>query len=567
MRGGRRQTVSFGSTGPPGPSRRRAIRNGGCMRRFTRSSDTHEGTHRGTCAARTGFGELPRQCYWGRIAAVLLALLALAATGLAEPTDDKHTPAIDFDLPVYYDSLENGLKVLIVPDTNVAVVSCRLYYFVGSMYEGPGTSGLSHMFEHMMFKGTKTLGTTNYRKEVPYMRQIDSLVAEAQEIEDRNTEAARKQLQDIRKRIGALLQQQREYIRKDELWNIYQSNGGTHLNAWTGDDMTAYIVTLPKNKLELFYWIESDRMANPVLREFYSERDVVTEERRMRYENRPVNRYWERLMGLFYIAHPYRIPTIGWMSDIRAYTREKLSSHVARYYTPDNALIVLAGNVDTTQAMKSIQRYFGHIPPASKPKQEVVTREPAPIGQTRFVVHDEAEPRIDIFFHTPGYPHDDLYRLDIAEGVLNGRSGRLYKRLVLDEQLCTDAGAGNSFRLHDGYFHVWATLNGDASPDTVERILFEELEKLAAAPPSEREMLRIKNTIKMSFVSGLTSLEGLSDRLAWFERLGGWRDLLDYPNRINAVEPSSVPDAAGQYFERRHATIGWLLPPSSETES
>lgn len=502
---------------------------------------------------------------------ILAVMLLLAAFALARQCPAEEAPkaqsVIDFDLPVYYDTLENGLRVLIVPDTNVAVVSCRLYYFVGSMYEGPGTSGLSHMFEHMMFKGTKTLGTTNYRKEIPYMKRIDSLVAEIQTIEDRDTDNARIRIRELREQIASLLQEQRQYIRKDELWNIYQSNGGTHLNAWTADDMTAYIVTLPKNKVELFYWIESDRMANPVLREFYSERDVVTEERRMRYENRPVNRYWERLMGLFYIAHPYRIPTIGWMSDIRAYTREKLESHVRRYYTPDNAVIVLAGNVDTTKAMADIHKYFGRIPPAPAPKQEVVTREPEPIGQTRFVVRDEAEPRIDLFFHTPGYPHDDLYRLDIAEGVLNGRSGRLYKRLVLDEQLCTDAGAGNSFRLHDGYFHVWATLNGDASPDTVERILFEELEKLAAAPPSEREMLRIKNSIKKSFVSGLTSLEGLSDRLAWFERLGDWRGLLAYPNEINAVEPTSVPDAAGRYFERDRATIGWLLPPENDTKS
>ncbi len=496
----------------------------------------------------------------------LLAVLAQVRPGLAEAAPNTE-PAINFDLPVHYDTLDNGLRVLIVPDTNVAVVSCRLYYFVGSMYEGPGTSGLSHMFEHMMFKGTKTLGTTNYRKEIPYMERIDSLMAEIQGIEDRETDSARARIQSMRERIGSLLRQQRRYIRKDELWNTYQSNGGTHLNAWTGDDMTAYIVTLPKNKVELFYWIESDRMSDPVLREFYSEREVVTEERRMRYENRPVNRYWERLLGLFYIAHPYRLPTIGWMSDIRAYTREKLEKHVRRFYTPDNAVIVLVGNVDTTETMKDIRTYFGRIPPAPTPKQEVVTREPPPIGQTRFVVHDEAEPRIDLFFHTPGYPHGDLYRLDIAEGVLNGRSGRLYKRLVLDEQLCTDAGAGNSFRLHDGYFHVWATLNGDAPPDTVEQILFEELEKLAAEPPTDREMVRIKNSIKKSFVSGLTSLEGLSDRLAWFERLGNWRDLFDYPTRINAVEPSSVPDAAGRYFRRRHATVGWLLPADSDTES
>jgi predicted Zn-dependent peptidase len=469
--------------------------------------------------------------------------------------------ASDIQIPIHYDSLDNGLKCIIVPDTTVAVVSCRLYYFVGSMYEGPGTSGLSHMFEHMMFKGTKKLGTKDYTAEVPLMERIDSIDARIQQLRQQGVEERDERIVSMRKQIAELLNTQRSYMVKDEIWSTYQRNGGTHLNAWTGDDMTAYIVTLPTNKVELFYWIESDRMRDPVLREFQSEREVVTEERRMRYENRPVNRYWERLAALFYIAHPYRIPTIGWMSDIRSYTREKLYDHVRRYYTPDNAVIVLAGNVDPEQAMRDIERYFGDIPPADPPKEPVVTREPPAIGTTRFTVHDEAEPRIDILFQTPGYPDDDLYRLDVLEGVLNGRSGRLYKRLVLDEDLCTDAGAGNAVRLHNGYFHVWATVKNGSDPDTVEKILFEELNRLAQQPPTPREIERIKNNIRMSFASGLSSLEGLSDRLAWFERLRNWRDLFTYPEQIEAVVPDSVPPTAAEYFRADRATIGALLPP------
>jgi predicted Zn-dependent peptidase len=469
-------------------------------------------------------------------------------------------------VPVHYDTLENGLRTIIVPDTNVAVVSCRLYYFVGSMYEGPGTSGLSHMFEHMMFKGTKRLGTRNYRKEVPYMNKIDSIDARIQQLRQKGAKESDPRILSMREQIAELLSEQRELIIKDEIWDIYQRNGGTHLNAWTGDDMTAYIVTLPTNKVELFYWIESDRMRNPVLREFQSEREVVTEERRMRYENRPLNRYWERLSALFYVAHPYRIPTIGWMSDIRGYTRSKLYEHVRRYYTPDNAVVVMTGNVAPKEAMRDIRRYFGDIPRATPRKKPVVTREPPPIGQTRFTVRDNAEPRIDMLFHTPGYPNEDLYRLDVIEGVLNGRSGRLYKRVVLDEGLCTDAGAGNVIRLHDGYFHVWATLKKGTNPDSVEAILFEELNKLSQQAPTSREIERIKNNIRMLFTSGLASLEGLSDRLAWFERLRSWRDLFEYPKRIAEVSPDSVPASAGHYFRPELGTIGTLLPPSDKEQ-
>lgn len=234
--------------------------------------------------------------------------------------------AFDIQIPVHYDTLKNGLRVIVVPDTNVAVVSCRLYYFVGSMYEGPGTTGLSHMYEHMMFKGTKTLGTKNYSKEVSIMKSIDSLEHIINsELVNGKTESD-SSVQQMQGKIFKLLEKQRAFIKKDEIWELYQNNGGTQLNAWTADDMTAYIVTLPKNKVDLFFWIESDRMKSPVLREFYSEREVVTEERRMRYDNKPVNRYWERLNAIFYVAHPYRQPTIGWMSDIRSYTRKKWSN-------------------------------------------------------------------------------------------------------------------------------------------------------------------------------------------------------------------------------------------------
>ncbi|MBN1577621.1 MAG: insulinase family protein [Chitinispirillaceae bacterium] len=482
---------------------------------------------------------------------LILLITLLSLTPLA---------ADDFQLPVTYDTLKNGLRVIIVPDTNVAIVSCRLYYFVGSMYEGPGTSGLSHMFEHMMFKGTKRLGTSDYRKEVPIMRKIDSLetgIAAIQQKNEGNSDSLNRVLHD---QVMALLDKQRKLIKKDEIWELYQNNGGTRLNAWTADDMTAYIVTLPRNKVELFYWIESDRMREPVLREFYSEREVVTEERRMRYDNRPIGKYWERLNTLFYIAHPYRLPTIGWASDIQAYTRRKLEEHVKRFYTPDNALIVLVGNIDPKAARKNIERYFGSIPRAKVPKAEVVTREPQPIGTTRFTVRDDGEPRLDMIFHVPGYPDDALYKLDIVEGIFSGRSGRLYRRLVDKEGLCTDAGAGNNIRLHNGEFHIWAELKNDTDPAKVEAIIREELKKISKKRPTEKEIMRIGNEIRMSFISGLKSLEGLSDRLAWFERLRSWKDLLSYPAMIAAVKPEEIPRVASVYLNPDLATIGLLLP-------
>jgi predicted Zn-dependent peptidase len=479
----------------------------------------------------------------------------------------SNTFAIDIQIPVHYDTLKNGLRVIVVPDTNVAVVSCRLYYFVGSMYEGPGTTGLSHMYEHMMFKGTKILGTKNYSKEVPIMKSIDSIEhLVTLEIAKGKTESDTS-VQILQTEILQLTEKQRKYIKKDEIWELYQNNGGTELNAWTGDDMTAYIVTLPKNKINLFYWIESDRMRNPVLREFYSERDVVTEERRMRIDNKPLNNYYERLNAIFYVAHPYRLPTIGWMSDIRSFTREKMEQHVHRFYTPDNAVLVLVGNIDPKKALQKVNQYFGSIPRANKPKEEVVTREPQPIGVTRFTVHDNATPRIDLLFHTPGYPNPDLYKLDIVEGIFSGQTGRLYKKLVNESGLCVNAGAGNDTRLQNGDFSIWAEMKNGTNPDTVEKIILEEIGKISAVPPTKIEMERITNEIRMSFVSGLNSLEGLSDRLASYERLGSWKDMLSYPEKIAAIKPEEIPAIAKKYLDPSKMTLGRLLSKDNQVPS
>jgi predicted Zn-dependent peptidase len=467
--------------------------------------------------------------------------------------------AYDINVPVNYDTLQNGLKIIVVQDTNVAVVSCRLYYFVGSMNEGFGSSGLSHMYEHMMFKGTKRLGTIDLKKESYWIAKIDSVDKILFNLKNRGVSDTDSVRVSLRKEILSYTDKQRQFMKKDELWELYMGNGATHLNGWTADDMTAYIVTLPKNKVELFYWLESDRMANPVFREFYNERDVVLEERRMRYENQPANRFYEMLNAYFYVAHPYRLPTIGWKSDIVNFTIQDLTQHVKEYYTPDNALIVLVGNIDPKKAVAEIRQYFGPIPRTAIPRHEVVTREPNPIGETRFTVRDDAEPMIDIMFHTPGYDNNDLYVLDVLESILSGRGGRLYSRLVNREELCTGAEAGNAFRLHNGYFEISATLKKNTDPAKVEKILREEISFLAKKPPSVREMERIKNNIRMSFVSNLKSLEGISDRLAFFERLGSWKGMLAYPDKIAAVKAEDVPAIVAKYLDFDKATVGLLL--------
>ena len=462
-----------------------------------------------------------------------------------------------FELPVFDTTLSNGLEVLVVPDSQVAVVSCRLYYKMGSYYEGPGVTGLSHLYEHMMFKGTKRLGTKNYKAEVPFMHRIDSIDNMIVERKSKGYNEEDSLIQDWRKDIFAILDSQRAYIKKDEIWSLYAKNGATGLNAWTGDDLTAYIVTLPANKSELFFNIESDRMENLVLREFYSERDVVTEERRMRYDNKPSGTYYERLMATFYVASPYRLPTVGWYSDIRNYTRAKLEDHIHKYYRPDNAILILSGNITPQKAYQLAVKYFGHIKNPETSIPQVVTREPKPVGVTRFTQMSEGTPRIDIMFHTPGYPDSALYALDVLENLFSGTSGRLYKKLVEEDGLCVNAGAGNTWQVGDGNFHIWATLKEGVDPKKVEDIILNEIKFASENEPTKNELEMIKNRLTYNYYEGLTNLEGISDQLAFFWKLGDWMKMFTYVDDINTVK--STTWAVKKYLNPKYRTVGVLI--------
>jgi len=459
---------------------------------------------------------------------------------------------------VYEEILPNKLKLLVVSDTSVPDVSCRLYYFAGSMFESYSNTGLSHFYEHLMFKGTKRLGTTNYQAEIPIMNAIDSVDNAILSLTRRGVSQSGEQILQLKNRLNDLQNEHRKYIIKDEIWSLYEKNGATGLNAWTSDDITAYVVSLPANKVELFANIEADRMQNLVLREFVSERDVVYEERRMRYENRPVNNYLMILEAMFYSAHPYRNPTIGWASDIENYSSAALKSHIAKFYRPDNAVIVLAGNITPKSASTLVNKYFAQIENPSGDLDEVKTREPKPIGEKRFIVREKnAEPRLDIWFHTPGYPDSSLFALEIVENMLSGNSGILYKRLVEREKLCVSAGASNYWRHHNSKFSVYATLKAGVSHEKVEKIILEEIEKLTKEEPNPDELLRVKNTLKLHNLEKFKDLEAFSDELAFFAKFGDWRGLFEYKDRV--AEIKSTKDVVKKYLDPNFRTAGWLV--------
>ena len=470
------------------------------------------------------------------------------------------TSAFASDLPVHKEVLPNGLTVLLYENRQSPTVACRLFYATGSVHEAPGHSGLAHMLEHMLFKGTKKVGITDSIADAQLLARQDSLQALIRQAKRHGDTTFIAQWQT---QHDSLLQVHRQLFIKDELWTTYQEAGGTGLNAFTSDLMTAYFVTLPKNKVELFLWLESDRMQNAVLREFYPERDVVREERRMRYDDRPTGRYNETLESMIYEAFPYRIPTIGWPSDIENFTREQAEEHYRKYYKPRNAILVFAGDFQTKDLMAAVHEYFGSIP-SGEAFPPLTIQEPEQVGEKRFTVwRNDAHPMFDLVFKTPAVGHSDLYALDIAEGVLNGRSGRLYQRLVEQEQLCVSVSASNRPNKYLSTFSVSAILRPGADPAKVESVVWEELKRLQTEPISPRDFQKVRNNAYASQVRSLTDMENVATYLAWYEMFGSYRIFLEWAQQLDQVQATQVQSAANLYFKRKNATIGLLLP---ETE-
>jgi predicted Zn-dependent peptidase len=463
------------------------------------------------------------------------------------------------------------MTVILYPSKQAPTVACRLFYVTGSVHERPGNTGIAHLLEHMLFKGTRKTGT---RDSVADAR-IDARIAAVMDTLDADHASASSgsatrdvaRVARLRATHDSLLAEQRKLIIPYELWEAYEKAGGTGLNAFTSDLMTAYIVSLPRERVELFLWLEADRMQHAVLREFYPERDVVSEERRMRVEDRPTGRYWESLVGVFYEAHPYRLPTIGYPSDIRYLTRRQAEEHYRKYYKPNNAILVLAGDLDTNTVLADIERYFGPIPRGEN-FPPVVTAEPAPAGEKRLTVRRaDAAPRLDIMFHTPGFPHDDLFALDVLEGVLSGKSGRLHKKLVTDLKLATSASAGNGVDRYTSSFHVAVGLDGKPHIATIEAAVWEVLEELTRVPVTERELQRARNQVAARTVRSVENMEELATELAYWEMRGaaqgpgGWSHVNRFPAGVQAVTAAQVQAAAARYFKRDAATVGVIVPP------
>ena len=269
-------------------------------------------------------------------------------------------------------TLRNGLKVLLMERHQSPTISCYIRFKAGSVDEMSGKTGTAHLLEHMLFKGTRTLGTTDYQAERKILEQIDR-TGEQLDAELQRASARPDQVDALKKRLAQLQQEHRKFVVKDEIDSIYSRNGAVGLNASTGNDITTYELSLPANKLELWARIDSNRLANPVLREFYSERDVVMEELRQSYESNPEGMLTAQFLSTAFMVHPYRVPIIGWTSDVPFISKKEIEAFFTAHYAPNNAVLTVVGDIQIENTLKIIDRYFGSIPSRELTEQVIST--------------------------------------------------------------------------------------------------------------------------------------------------------------------------------------------------
>jgi len=488
--------------------------------------------------------------------------LAQAAPGLADRVVEQ--------------KLANGLTVLMVERHQTPVVSLNMTFRVGGVNEQVGQTGLAHLYEHMAFKGTRTVGTKDYEKERPILEEWFRV---GTELEQRQRELARKSqersassedraaIEKLQKRFIELQDQAGQFVAGNEMALLYQRHGGVGLNAATGKDLTRYMISLPANRLPLWAAIEADRMAHPVLREFYKERGVVMEERRMRNDDSPNGLLYETFTSAAFRAHQYGIPTIGWESDILSLTPADTDAFFKAYYGPGNATIAIVGDINPKEVMTLIEHTFGTIP-ASPSQPPLVTVEPPQRGERRVEVEFDAEPSLIIGYHKPALGHPDDYVFDVIDAVLSeGLTSRLYTSLVREKRIAVSVGSDANYPgvRSPNLFILNATPRAPHTTAEVESAMYAEIERLKTEPVSPKELEKVLNNLDADLVRALRSNGGLASQLALFQTVAGdWRYALKSRDKIAAVTVADIQRVATEYFTKSNRTVATLVKKAGE---
>jgi predicted Zn-dependent peptidase len=481
---------------------------------------------------------------------VIVLLLAALAAAQDVASFEKRTTV---------KKLDNGLTVVICERPEAPVFSFFTHVDAGSVQDPLGQTGLAHMFEHMAFKGTDKIGTKDYAAEKVALERVEQAYAAYIAERDKPVGRDEKKLKDLEKAWKDAVAEADKYVKPNEFPQIVEINGGEDLNANTSDDETNYFYSFPENRLELWAYLESERFLHPVMREFYKERNVVIEERRMRVDSNPIGRLLEQFTTAAFQAHEYHRPTIGWMSDLNSFSATDAKKFFDEYYIPSNMVVTVVGDVKASETMPIIEKYFGRIPSRPRPDERTTT-EPPQNAERRVVLQDMSQPLYLEGYHRPDYrsPDDAVYDA-IADLMSNGRTSRLYRALVRDKKIAADS-AGFTGLPGNKYPHLFAfyafPLPGH-KPEEMADAIHVEIEKLKSEDISDEELKMIKTRAKANLIRSLGSNEGLANNLALYQaRYDDWRELFRSVDRIDKVTKADIRRVANQTFVPTNRTVG-----------
>lgn len=471
----------------------------------------------------------------------------------------------DFEKKVTEFTLPNGMRFLIIERHEAPVVSFHTYANVGSVDDPSGETGIAHMFEHMAFKGTPTIGTKNWPKEKAALAHIE-------EVYDRLDQEKRKGFRSDPKKIAAIEAELKDaistadsFVEENEYDRIVESNGGVGMNAGTAEDSTNYFYSFPENRIELWFYLESERFLHPVFREFYKERDVVREERRMRVESNPQGKLVEALLATAFEAHPYRVMPGGWASDIDNFREPEAEAFYKKYYTPGNITIGIAGDVNPAQARRMAEKYFGRLPKAPLPPL-VRTVEPVQEGPKRVVVEVAAQPFLAIAYKRPSQYSPDDAALDVLNDVLSdGRTGIIYKEMVRDKKIALGAGSQDTFPSgkYPALFLFFVIPSQGHSIEENEKELYAIIERVKKEKVDDAAIARVKTKLRASLIRKLDSNSGLAEELCTYSvNFGDWRKLFTQLEDYDKVTAADLQRVAQKYLIESGRTVAYTQAPA-----
>lgn len=485
---------------------------------------------------------------------LLLTLLYPASHSAANITDGGRYLSDN----VKTETLRNGIKVLMLDRGYAPTLALIISFKVGSTDESYETMGMAHLLEHMLFKGTDRIGTTNYREEKKILDRIAAVGDTIDRLTLQNPKNS--MIPELKKELQKLQIQHRKYTVSSTYDKIYTANGGVGFNASTSRDNTAYYIELPASKLELWADLESERLRNPVMRGFFLERNTVFEERLMRYDSNGVSGLYEKFLSTAFIAHPYRHPTIGWASNIPYLSIYDVESFYHTHYIPARMTITVIGKQDTGKTIKTLEKYFGKMEPRPNPSETPI-REPKQTGERRVIYKFEANPYLLIGWHKPTVPSRYDYIFDIIANLLSdGKTSRLYKTLVLEKKIAASVSVWNGFpgARYDNLFVVAAAPRAPHTTAELEQEVYRELARLKS-DLTQQELQKVINRIESSMVFDLDSNMGICRLLSYYQTIfNDWRYVVNYTNTMKSITIPEIHEAIDAYLTRDNRTVGTL---------